>query len=131
MATITLEDLKFQPVLDHRKAIDVAIHCGVFGHSSLNSEFVAREYSTDPRACKILIDLLEETYAWFDISRLDSEIEKRKDYLGNNWQVCLSNSRHLTERGQTMEIAVCNVCLLGEVTYALREAERKNHATKR
>ncbi len=130
MASITLEDLKNQPVYDYRKAIDVTIHRNVFGHTSINAEFVALEYSTDPRACKLLIDLLEDTYAWFDISRVDTEIEGSKDYRGTNWQVCLANILNLTAQGRTLELAVCNVCLIDEVTSVLKRAvERKNHAT--
>lgn len=103
---------------DRLRAIDLAIHHNVFGHSSLVSHLAAPSYSTDPRACKRLIDLLGETYAWFDISKLDDEVDTRS--VEYRWEVCICNMKDATGYGETMELAVCNICLLDEVLPSLQ-----------
>lgn len=121
MVKLSLEDVD-QPRSqeEHLRAIDMAIHHNVFGHSSLSSHLAAPEYTTDPRACKLLIDLLEETYAWFDISKTDNFANMGpKSRSSFNWRVniCSTYETH----GETMELAVCKACLLEDVLGSLWE----------
>jgi hypothetical protein len=109
-------------VYDFHREIDTDIEACVFGRSALLSWIAPREFTTDPRACKILIDLLDEVYAWFDIRRVETDDEPLNM---DKWEVCLINFKALTGRGATMEEAVCNVCLLAEVSSSLLEHVNK------
>jgi hypothetical protein len=122
MAKFSLEDIyppRPKSQAEHLGAMDMAIHHNVFGHSSLSSHLAAPEYTTDPRACKILIDLLEKTFAWFDISKTDDMGLKNRSSF--DWQVTICNMQEATAYGETMELAVCKACLLDHVIGSLRE----------